>query len=558
MNESIPKYHDKSKLPKINEFKLSTILDQFPQETTQLTNSVVKVSQNFRKDLKNEIRLKLSIQQKLQNKNIEILKDIKRLNKELDKENVSISESDLDGLGKEIDLVLEISSDLSRDFKRISGNLKRIGDKVGVPPPGSLDKYFNPQKIEPIQAEVVEPISANEVLAPITEEPAVKEEPTSIKESTPIKTQKDDIEELDEMTSTDFEQFMARTLNNYRSTQNKKYTEDIFKTIEKVKSGDHKIVKEIERELDEEDLQQLFNQPHFDNSLSSSFHKSQNPIDLLTTSLKTPPIVDRTLHTSHFKKLRISSPISTEENLQYVSTEASSESSSDSDSSAPRTVVDEYYRNFRKSLSKRKRYLINTNPKHQPNHHSLKPKASILKSYAKPKICHSNVKFETCEVSEDHHHYESNSINEMSERQDYYDGEIRKLSPDSLFKSPANSPRLDPGSLDLTVDLDLDIEDLSENSALVSGLVSGLVSDLISDLSLESLESLGDIDLIDNYNQVDSDLDDDGFNEFPSNPLQPQSQDLLHPVESTSKEDVQYVNGIIIEEDSINKLKSVV
>lgn len=581
MNESIPKYHGKSKLPKIDEFKLSTILDQFPQETTQLTNSVVKVSQNFRKDLKNEIRLKLSIQQKLQNKNIEILKDIKRLNKELDKENISITENDMEGLSNEIDLLLEVSSDLSRDFKRISGNLKRIGEKVGVPPPEALEGYFNPHKTVPVSTDIIE---VNEEAQEREEETIVEDYP---KKSVPMLPQENEeevfieesykegnskeIEDIEEMTSTDFEQFMYKTLNNYRSTQNKKYTEDIFKTIEKVKSKsvNHKIVQEIERELDEEDLQQLFNQPHFDNSLSSSFHKSQNPIDLLTTSLKTPPIVDRTLHTSHFKKLRISSPIATEEQLHYVSTEASSESSSDSDSSAPRTVVDEYYRNFRKSLSKRKRYLINTNPKHQPNHHSLKPKASILKTYAKPKICHSNVKFEPCENSDDHHHYESTSINEMTDKQDYYDGEIRKLSPESgsPFKSPASSPRLEPELLDLTIDLDdLDLDDLNINQS--SDEDDGLLSENISDLTLEdSLEiSLGgidltEIDLTDDFdNHVDSDLDDDGYYQEPSTTTYSINR-MPQPVDNTpTKEDVsvQYVNGIIIEENSINKLKSVV
>ena len=66
---------DMPRLPSIEEFKLDRIIcDDLKEESQEVVDSMIKVATSYQNDLKSEIRRKLSIEQKIQFKNIEIAK----------------------------------------------------------------------------------------------------------------------------------------------------------------------------------------------------------------------------------------------------------------------------------------------------------------------------------------------------------------------------------------------------------------------------------------------------------------------------------------------------
>lgn len=344
-------------IPSIDKFKLNHILShELKQESEQVVESLLKVSKNYKKDLKDEIRLKLSIEQKLQNKNIQVAKLASSINKSIDGEIKSISKQidgvsnghgDKNAIDSEVLPVVELAESVSQKFSGLSKKLQRIDKKINGEKGISLDKYpllskyFSPQVV-PKEAQVQQqqrsqdetntkatkppvstpndamtnkpqgslnisfnlthndPVPNNQLLpSHSSSQPPPVPNPTS--SHNPPNILIDD----EEMNPEDFEAFMSETLTNYRKQQQERYKSlDVFLTPEdeslKSSSGE------------------LYNDPHFDRSLSSSFHRSEDPVSFLyvnpkikeTANGKSPAIVTQTLQTSHFKKLRISgSPI---------------------------------------------------------------------------------------------------------------------------------------------------------------------------------------------------------------------------------------------------------
>lgn len=466
-----PRFQQSIQLPSIKQFRLDYILNhELKNESQQVINNLLKTSSNYRNDLKNEIRLKLSIEQKLQNKNIEIAQLAGKLTKIVNNDNKSMNkvlyangepsrqESNNNLLDEEVLKIFNLSLSLSDDFARITRGLQNVQEKLGVSDVSFKDKYpllfdyFN--KPKDIPSGEVDIGNASENIINVSHENTDTASPVIELTNTSQQIYLDE-----NMTTEDFEAFMSQTLNNYRKVQQERYgTMDIFQDQGGL------------------DNLELFNNPHFDNSLSSVFHKSENPVDLLMdVSVKAPATVDQTFQVSHFKKLRINgAPItpkansktsfaknglgigtSYEENrhlpngmdllksltstnsngtsgLALINSEDEisdailSSESSDSDSSLEMSSftgdTQEYYNLLRKDLKIKKKlkrpqlrsensnYIRNTspNPKHEPSHHTLKPKGSILKHNVKTTETIKTNEFPVNDIVED---VEVNSVN---------------------------------------------------------------------------------------------------------------------------------------------------
>lgn len=450
-------------LPPIKHFQLDYILkNEVPQEVQQVVDSLLNVSANYRKDLKKEIRLKLSIEQKLQNKNIEISKLTRSLTKKLKSECSSISKQlnakhDINDLDNEVLPVVELSASVSSRFKNIADKLQ--GKKLDASKFPNLGAYYSRSNANVPRSETrsklatetqreltVELIASQKDLAlesPVYPKNGLIQNPTNERENEGANLLDDSanakkaFEEGEEFDPKNFEQFMSETLFNYRKQQQKRYSNvDVF----------------VQNTLDKTESQNLYDGPHFDNSLSSTYHKSENPLSLLASlsATKSPASVSQDLQISHFKKLRINgNPINSEsvkkdcecnnndseainsnntteatpvdQTSQYTTdligspadsyssvdpiiissseeseTESENEHNEESDLT---TTTNQYYSllhdDYRNRKKKRKRrnkvqdYVRNDspNPKHEPLHHKLKPKGSILKiTNSRPRI----------------------------------------------------------------------------------------------------------------------------------------------------------------------------
>lgn len=449
-------------LPPIKHFQLDYILKhEVPKESQQVVDSLLNVSSNYRKDLKKEIRLKLSIEQKLQNKNIEISKLARLLDKQLSHDSNSItkqlnSRNDINDLDNEVLPVVELTNRVSVKFKNIAKKLQGKNlDPLKYP---NLCSYYN--KVSNGGSSVRQVETAKKEQAPkvlgeldpkqMISEPAPKKTKddqtattamidqdrnlietlkqsqmhgsTKVPKSSVVTKKLSEEPEIDDPEN--FEQFMSDTLYNYRKQQQRRYSNvDVF----------------VENTLDKTENQNLYDGPHFDNSLASTYHKSQNPLDLLATlsATKSPASVSQDLQISHFKKLRINgNPITSEtfgkdcecnpngsehdnshttepftsdspseslgspsystssdvDPIIVSSSSEESESESDDDDNDDLaattnqyyTLLHEDYRDRKKKQKRRNKgqgYVRKESPtpKHEPLHHKLKPKGSILK-----------------------------------------------------------------------------------------------------------------------------------------------------------------------------------
>lgn len=366
------KFHiDATPIPPIDRFKLDHILKhELKPESDQVVDSILKVSSNYRKDLKTEIRYKLSIEQKLQNKNIDVAKlaasidklilhETKYINKQLNHTsggtNSGYSGSGPDrmnNLDSEVLPVLQLTDSVSAKFELLAKTLQKLDLKLN----GTRSKEF--EEAYPMLHSFFNPkVNANLRHSTVSDEPESTEEPTAqlnvsngkfmdgslsngnldggippsltntkpethfnqVNDHDPSSeheynnnnkmpashdTQQDyNTNDMpDDMNSQEFEAFMSHTLTNYRRQQQERYrTLDVFLDSASLNSGG-----------------ELYNNSYFDSSLSSSFHRSEDPVSFLyvkpelsnTTKEnhqgKSPAIVTQNLQTSHFKKLRIS------------------------------------------------------------------------------------------------------------------------------------------------------------------------------------------------------------------------------------------------------------
>lgn len=164
-----PQFKDKLvELPPIEKFGLENLInDQLKQESQQVVDSLVNVAANYQNDLRMEIRRKLSTEQKIQYKNIEIAKLASSINKFIHKtrKNLkkSVQDNGFESLNSDIDELLKLSLSSSDKCKSITEKLARIDQLVNdsnhtLQNPISLNrqKYPNLHKLFHPQENIVD------------------------------------------------------------------------------------------------------------------------------------------------------------------------------------------------------------------------------------------------------------------------------------------------------------------------------------------------------------------------------------------------------------------
>ncbi|KAF7999123.1 hypothetical protein HF325_006655 [Metschnikowia pulcherrima] len=143
-----PRFHNPDPLPSVSEFRLDHILAKaLHQESTQVCESLMKVSDNYQQDLKREIRKALAIEQKIQNKNIHAIKRAHKLTKQWqntrkefsrnmnsaseNRKNCKVNKRGNTALGSDIDLLLTQSIDVSSHVKSLAVRMAQLSRNRG-------------------------------------------------------------------------------------------------------------------------------------------------------------------------------------------------------------------------------------------------------------------------------------------------------------------------------------------------------------------------------------------------------------------------------------------
>lgn len=421
-------------IPPIADFKLHNIVQGHNQdETAQVVDSVLNVTRNFQRDLRDEIRKKLSIEQRIQYKNIELSKLVQAVKKaslaELQRNFEAI---DTLKMQQEVELLVTSALETSQKARNLISTVKTLqskSSKYSV----SENKYPNLHRLlnsETKQTHILtnnkhsdnQQESQDKTIGNETREfplPEANQNNGPIPRDSPSPSPSDMSAEL-------FEQFLSLSIAKYRERQRNR----------------QKANELINNELDEL------------NNVREASSLSINPVKLLYSSIletdsgnttfgiKSAATSALTLQTSHFKKLRINgSPItsatyknmtvkpkcdceSSDEspakaaleslsisdadaghNVEYTSSDVISESSDDvslssDDFASPTTMnTNQYYLNLKSDLRRKRskkslrnrastrsfiRESTSPTPRHKPSHRTLKPKNSILKTKSKP------------------------------------------------------------------------------------------------------------------------------------------------------------------------------
>ncbi|KAM9904663.1 hypothetical protein OXX79_002626 [Metschnikowia pulcherrima] len=143
-----PRFHNPDPLPSVSEFRLDHILAKaLHQESTQVCESLMKVSDNYQQDLKREIRKALAIEQKIQNKNIHAIKRAHKLTKQWqntrkefsrnmnsageNRKNHNFNKRGNTALGSDIDSLLTQSIDVSSNVKSLAVRMAQLSRNRG-------------------------------------------------------------------------------------------------------------------------------------------------------------------------------------------------------------------------------------------------------------------------------------------------------------------------------------------------------------------------------------------------------------------------------------------
>lgn len=428
-------------IPPIDDFKLYNIVQSHTQEeTTEVVDAVLNVTKNFQQDLRDEIRKKLSIEQRIQYKNIELAKLVHAVKKaSLMKLQRNFETLDTLKMQHEVELLVTTAAETSQKARNLISTVKKLqtkSSKYSV----SEQKYPNLYRlvhsetkqthIPTKQTKVDKKESQNQDKSKNQEvqelSDGIPEYPeasiingTSMPPRSPSPSPSDMSAEL-------FEQFLSLSIAKYRERQRNRQRANAL----------------INNELDE-----LSN-------VREASSLSINPVKLLYSSIlerdsgnttfgiKSTATSALTFQTSHFKKLRINgSPITSAtyknmtvkpkcdcessdgspakaaleslsisdadagHSVEYSSSDVISESSDDvsvssDDFASPTTInTNQYYLNLKSDLRRKQskqslrkrastrsfiRESTSPTPRHKPSHRTLKPKNSILKTKSKP------------------------------------------------------------------------------------------------------------------------------------------------------------------------------
>lgn len=358
---------DMPRIPPIDAFKLDHIIQEdLKLESQEVINAMMNVASSYQNDLKSEIRRKLSIEQKIQFKNIEIAKIAHSLSKNISVRNKKLrraicnnggnlttgnnNSSSLLLLGNdstiddEILMLLDLSTKASGKIRGLTQKLAKIDQRVNrsrkeeiIGDPNSrrktdypyIHKMLSHKQRQKSTSKVSNQIDNEEVPVKVFVSPPM--EPVEPDNKTDPKTPITDpalpivqAQDEEEMNAEQFELFMSSSIGKYRDLQQGKYGEiDIFQNSP---------MRNMSNSINESPVSRTSN-----TSINTSSFKSGNPLSLLyssiiekpqfndqrltvlpsignmTINVKSSATVKPTFQTSHFKKLRINgSPITSE------------------------------------------------------------------------------------------------------------------------------------------------------------------------------------------------------------------------------------------------------
>lgn len=374
---SSPKYTlkypaDMRKLPAIDKFKLSNIIrDAVPAESNDVVVSLLDTVERYKKDLKNEIRQRLSMEQKIQFKNIACYELSQKLNKAISQrrrriERVLQDESrqkdtlQRNHLDLEVDQVLDLASKVSSRVMKLGGQIDDINNRLYGPHMSSSQEFklrypllyshitggtVNKSEPNSSQASVAvipedmpsqglhlecgndfdlqigtRPVKSSDLGVKVKQMERTSRPDENTEHEVPAKTH--EAPQDDEfMDPEQFELFMASTLSKYRSLQEKKQQKSDGSSVFE---GHDPF--SLERTKDA-NTSKLPNPILFLNVAKNSASEpctGQSKLPLKESGLantmidmKSLATVDPTLMTSHFKKLRINgSPITGKSHLR--------------------------------------------------------------------------------------------------------------------------------------------------------------------------------------------------------------------------------------------------
>lgn len=131
-----PKFELCTPLPSIDEFRLSTMLDgAMKEEAAAVSQALLSTNTNFQNDLRHEIRQCLTIEQKIQHKNIRLAKQARRIHQNIDGTTRKLAarpKGQAKGsLGSEITKLLDVSARASLSMKFLATRLATLDKRNG-------------------------------------------------------------------------------------------------------------------------------------------------------------------------------------------------------------------------------------------------------------------------------------------------------------------------------------------------------------------------------------------------------------------------------------------
>lgn len=373
-----PKYRlkypaDMRKLPAIDKFKLSHIVrDAVPSESNDVVVSLLDTVERYKKDLKNEIRQRLSMEQKIQFKNIACYELSQKLNKAISQRQRRIERVLQDEgrqkdtmqrnvLDLEVDQVLDLASQVSSRVLKLGGQVDEINRRLYGPHMSSSEgfKLRYPLLYSHISGGSVNksvPNSGQASVAIVSEDQpshglrseseidydqqisinlgksadldvgakqmeCVSRSDEETKNEVPTKKQETPQDDDEFMDPDQFEMFMVSSLNKYRSLQERRQQiNDGPSVFEEHDPFSSELTKDTHTSKLPNPILLL------NGAKNSAFEPragqpklSQEETELANTmiDMKSLATVDPTLLTSHFKKLRINgSPITGKSHLR--------------------------------------------------------------------------------------------------------------------------------------------------------------------------------------------------------------------------------------------------
>lgn len=327
------------KLPSVESFQLNKILDDLSQESSEVSDAVIDVAANYKKDLKLEIRRKLHTEQKIQSHNIMIAKSTNQLNKRIRSTNRKVEkligskelDNDLEGL---VGMAVECSDLIGK----LVPKLKRIEQEVGL---NEYSKYPTISKLwadrSPPDRDISNPTQS--IRTPERPSPEVESRvqppsissgvPSSAPTSTSSVPRKTSLcgSPTNEMDAFEFEQFMSSSIMKFRKLQSAKQQIQHFDIPDIILPDD------MEKPQKPPAIQAVVPA----GALSTGSPKFNSPLSLRLTSKSTATTL-LTPQSTHFKKLRINgSPIttSTYQKMKVIPPCDCSESNHDHNDTAP-------------------------------------------------------------------------------------------------------------------------------------------------------------------------------------------------------------------------------